>query len=51
LQRQGIVELDTVSKKSYKEGTLTMQLLRDNLTLWTWDIQGHKAETGKGGEN
>ena len=28
-------KLDTVSDVSYKESTLIMQLLRDNLTLWT----------------
>ena len=28
-------ELDTLSEESYKDSTLIMQLLRDNLTLWT----------------
>jgi len=27
--------LDTLSEESYKDSTLIMQLLRDNLTLWT----------------
>lgn len=35
-----IVDLDTTSEESYKDSTLIMQLLRDNLTLWTADIQG-----------
>ena len=33
-----IAELDTLSEESYKDSTLIMQLLRDNLTLWTSDI-------------
>ena len=32
-----IAELDTLSEESYKDSTLIMQLLRDNLTLWTTD--------------
>jgi len=35
-----IAELDTLSEESYKDSTLIMQLLRDNLTLWTSDLQG-----------
>ncbi|XP_035527681.1 14-3-3 protein zeta-like [Morone saxatilis] len=35
-----IAELDTLSEDSYKDSTLIMQLLRDNLTLWTSDNQG-----------
>lgn len=35
-----IAELDTLSEESYKDSTLIMQLLRDNLTLWTSDVQG-----------
>ena len=34
-----IAELDTLSEDSYKDSTLIMQLLRDNLTLWTTDLQ------------
>merc|ERR1712113_866644 len=30
-----IAELDNVAEDSYKDSTLIMQLLRDNLTLWT----------------
>jgi len=30
-----IAELDTLPEDSYKDATLIMQLLRDNLTLWT----------------
>eukprot|EP00445_Apocalathium_hangoei_P070445 CAMPEP_0204146744 /NCGR_PEP_ID=MMETSP0361-20130328/22305_1 /ASSEMBLY_ACC=CAM_ASM_000343 /TAXON_ID=268821 /ORGANISM="Scrippsiella Hangoei, Strain SHTV-5" /LENGTH=239 /DNA_ID=CAMNT_0051100867 /DNA_START=58 /DNA_END=777 /DNA_ORIENTATION=+ len=32
-----IAELDNVAEESYKDSTLIMQLLRDNLTLWTSD--------------
>jgi len=30
-----IAELDSLSEESYRDSTLIMQLLRDNLTLWT----------------
>ncbi|KAJ2145401.1 Protein bmh2 [Coemansia sp. RSA 678] len=33
-----ISELDNLSEESYKDSTLIMQLLRDNLTLWTSDL-------------
>lgn len=42
-----IAELDTLSEESYKDSTLIMQLLRDNLTLWTSDMQTEDA----GGED
>ena len=32
-----IVELDTLNEESYKDSMLIMQLLHDNLTLWTSD--------------
>merc|ERR1719484_18400 len=35
-----IAELDNVAEDSYKDSTLIMQLLRDNLTLWTSDQKG-----------
>lgn len=35
-----IAELDNLSEDSYKDSTVIMQLLRDNLTLWTSDISG-----------
>jgi 14-3-3 protein epsilon len=34
-----ISELDTLGEESYKDSTLIMQLLRDNLTLWASDVQ------------
>ncbi|XP_068431316.1 14-3-3 protein zeta/delta [Clinocottus analis] len=35
-----ITMLDTLNHESYKDSTLIMQLLRDNLTLWMSDAQG-----------
>ncbi|XP_028309593.1 14-3-3 protein beta/alpha-1-like [Gouania willdenowi] len=43
-----IAELDTLNEDSYKDSTLIMQLLRDNLTLWTSENQADEAETGDG---
>jgi len=45
-----IAELDTLSEDSYKDSTLIMQLLRDNLTLWTSDMSNEGEEGTKGGE-
>ena len=39
-----IADLNTLSDETYKDSTLIMQLLRDNLTLWTSDIQGEQLE-------
>lgn len=44
---EAVTELDSLDEESYKESTLIMQLLRDNLTLWTEDMQegdGTKVE-------
>ncbi|XP_018599261.1 tyrosine 3-monooxygenase/tryptophan 5-monooxygenase activation protein, theta polypeptide a [Scleropages formosus] len=46
-----IAELDTLNEDSYKDSTLIMQLLRDNLTLWTSDSAGDECEAGEGGNN
>jgi len=39
-----IAELDSLSEESYRDSTLIMQLLRDNLTLWT-SSEGAEGET------
>ncbi|XP_010915526.1 14-3-3-like protein D isoform X1 [Elaeis guineensis] len=46
---EAIAELDSLSEESYKDSTLIMQLLRDNLTLWTADIPDDGAEDAKEG--
>jgi len=45
-----IAELDTLNEDSYKDSTLIMQLLRDNLTLWTSDTTGEGDDAGDGGD-
>uniref|UniRef100_A0A8C4R7X2 14-3-3 protein epsilon n=1 Tax=Eptatretus burgeri TaxID=7764 RepID=A0A8C4R7X2_EPTBU len=40
---EAVAELDSLSDESYKDSTLIMQLLRDNLTLWTSDMQGEDS--------
>lgn len=39
-----IAELDKLGESSYKDSTLIMQLLRDNLTLWTSDQNEEEQE-------
>lgn len=39
-----IAELDQLQEDSYKDSTLIMQLLRDNLTLWTSDTTQDDAD-------
>ncbi|CAN6584145.1 unnamed protein product [Malus baccata var. baccata] len=41
---EAIAELDTLGEESYKDSTLIMQLLRDNLTLWTSDASDQLDE-------
>jgi 14-3-3 protein epsilon len=44
-----IAELDTLNEESYKDSTLIMQLLRDNLTLWTSDQANDADGAGEEG--
>lgn len=46
---EAISELDTLNEESYKDSTLIMQLLRDNLTLWTSDIPEDAEDAQKDG--
>lgn len=46
---EAIAELDSLGEESYKDSTLIMQLLRDNLTLWTSDLE-EGGEHSKGDE-
>ena len=44
-----IAELDSLSEESYRDSTLIMQLLRDNLTLWT-SSDGGEGDAAPAGE-
>jgi len=41
---EAITALDDLTEDSYKDSTVIMQLLRDNLTLWTSDAEGNDDE-------
>ncbi|GMH22568.1 hypothetical protein Nepgr_024411 [Nepenthes gracilis] len=41
---EAIAELDTLGEEHYKDSTLVMQLIRDNLTLWTSDMQDDSTD-------
>lgn len=43
-----ITDLDNLGSDSYKDSTLIMQLLRDNLTLWTTDQNQDDEGEGEG---
>eukprot|EP00362_Geleiidae_sp_MMETSP1317_P001003 CAMPEP_0201281766 /NCGR_PEP_ID=MMETSP1317-20130820/3978_1 /ASSEMBLY_ACC=CAM_ASM_000770 /TAXON_ID=187299 /ORGANISM="Undescribed Undescribed, Strain Undescribed" /LENGTH=64 /DNA_ID=CAMNT_0047592561 /DNA_START=600 /DNA_END=794 /DNA_ORIENTATION=+ len=47
---EAIAELDNVEEDQYKDSTTIMQLLRDNLTLWTSDMPEGQEEGGDGTE-
>nr|CAH8839912.1 unnamed protein product [Trichobilharzia regenti] len=39
-----IAELDNISEESFRDSSLVMQLLRDNLALWIADMQKHEKD-------
>jgi len=41
---EAIKDLDNLTEDSYKDSTVIMQLLRDNLTLWTSDNEGENDD-------
>jgi len=44
---EAISKLDQLDEAQYKDSTLIMQLLRDNLTLWTSDNNEQEADDGQ----
>jgi hypothetical protein len=49
---KAVAELDNLDQESYKDSTLIMQLLRDNLTLWMSeqdDVEDNAGEN-RGGD-
>ncbi|XP_068608428.1 14-3-3 protein zeta/delta-like [Brachionichthys hirsutus] len=46
-----ISSLDSLNEESYKDSTLIMQLLRDNLTLWRTDNPTEEDQDGEGQTN
>ena len=46
-----ISELDSLQEEQYKDATLIMQLIRDNLTLWTSDQGEDGDKDGDAGDD
>ena len=44
---EAIADLDNVDDDFYKDATLIMQLLRDNLTLWTEEVEADAADVNQ----
>ena len=44
---EAIKKIGSMEEGQYKDSTLIMQLLRDNLTLWTSDMQGDGEGEGQ----
>jgi len=47
---EAINHLDGINEEEYKDATLIMQLIRDNLTLWTSDMQEGDEDDEEGQE-
>ena len=43
-----IADLDALEEDEYRDSATIMQLLRDNLTLWTSDLGATNKEEGEG---
>ena len=41
-----IADIEQLEEEQYKDATTIMQLLRDNLTLWTSELQDEGEEEG-----
>ena len=41
---EAIANIDEIDEDQYNDATTIMQLIRDNLTLWTSEIEEGKAE-------
>merc|ERR1719513_230977 len=41
---EAIEKLDSLSDVSYRDSTLIMQLLRDNLTIWNQDVETEQPD-------
>jgi len=48
---EAIKDLDNLTEDSYKDSTVIMQLLRDNLTLWTSEESGAADADGAGDDD
>ncbi|XP_037883347.1 14-3-3 protein zeta-like [Glossina fuscipes] len=48
---EGIAQVDKLDEELYKESTLILQLLRDNLTLWSSGTYGEGDELHQDGDN
>ncbi|KAI3384362.1 hypothetical protein SNEBB_008235 [Seison nebaliae] len=46
---EAMADLDKINCNNYNDSTLIMQLLRDNLTLWTSDLENEDKEDTAGG--
>lgn len=44
---QAFSEMDSVQDETYKDSTLILQLIKDNLSLWTTDAQQEGGDTNK----
>lgn len=41
---EAFANIDKIKEDNFKDSTLIMQLLRDNLTLWSSEVPGNEAQ-------